>query len=185
MRRDRVQAQGWVKPGPGEEVEARAALLDLGGAGDTVWHGARDQVQPGAFVRELQEARRPGCGLGERAGGELPGALPREERCSGTPDPRGKPTCSERPGQGSRVTGDRPSGSCPSKGRTALRTAAAEGQKSTRPGHSWRPTPSARLAELRNANPHQPNRGFAAGPASLACDYSSGAQDQYILVYSI
>lgn len=80
------------------------------------------------------------------------------ERCSRTPDPRGKPTCSERPGQGSRVTGDRPSGCCPSQGRAALRTAAAEGQESVRPGHSWRPAPSARLAELRNANPPQPQR---------------------------
>lgn len=45
------------------------------------------------------EAWQPGCGQGE-----LPGVLPWEERCSGTPDPQGKPTCSERPGQGSQAT---------------------------------------------------------------------------------
>lgn len=109
--------------------------------------GERDRVQPGGggggFIRVLQ--RRGGPGV-VSASGELPGALPQEERCPRDPRPAGETHLFRAPGSG--VTGDRLSRSCPNQGRTALRTAAAEGQKSICPGHSWRPAPSARLAKL-------------------------------------
>lgn len=97
--------------------EGRSAL-DLGGAGDTVWQGERDRVQPWGFLWVLRRRDGPG---GVSASGELPGALPQEERCSGTPDPRGKPTCTERPGQRSRETAR--AGRIPAKGFRAHRTA--------------------------------------------------------------
>lgn len=160
-----MRAQGWVKSGSGEKAEARAALLGLGGAGDTVWQGEQDRVQPWGYVWVLQRRNGPG---GVSASGELPGALPREERCSGTPDPRGKPTCTERPGQRSRETAR--AGRVPAKGFRAHRTAdgGCRGSKVNllRPELATRSLGS-RLA-LRSTNMHRQRRGFPAGPASLA-----------------
>lgn len=107
--RDWVRAQGRAKSGPGEEERARAALPDLGGAGDPAWPGERDPVQPG--VRPgASEARRPGWGLGDRLAPRLApagGAALQDLRPAGETHlyrarVRGHPRLPERvrPGQG-------------------------------------------------------------------------------------
>lgn len=161
-RRAWMRAQGWVKSGPGEKAEALWTSAELGtqcgkGSGTGSSRGDSYGCSGGATAR-----------VGSQRAASFPAP---SRRRSGAPGPQiraGNP-----PVPSARVRGHgrppEPVVSQPrASGRTALRTAAAEGQKSICSGQSWRPAPSARLAELRSTNMHRQRRGFPAGPASLA-----------------
>lgn len=124
---------GWLQMARAQRPDAGSGLGQVrawGGGGGACraagprrsWgHSVAGGAGPGPAlgIRTVLQ-RRDGPG-GVSASGELPGALPQEEPCSRTPDPRGKPTCTERRGQRSpETTGDSP---VPAKGFRAHRTA--------------------------------------------------------------